>query len=203
MHKRACAWVCADILRNNISNESGINCQRLAPLMLLFLPLWQLCWTVQGSTADTKKILWQLSSLLSWRWNLTASGLVNVMNFLFLLHYQLSASFSRDVTILCQAWLHTVKVKCSGVSIHYFQAFVFANATHTHTHSDTSIPRVLSLFVFRSAAVQGEVGTVRAYSICALRFLSRSPGFLFRVFIKLKSWTTHYFPLHLAENRKE
>lgn len=98
--KHAYARVCADILCNNISDESGINCQRLAPLMLLFLPLWQLCWTVRSSTGDTKKILWQSSSLLSWRCNLAASGLANAMNPLSLLRYQLSASFSRDITIL-------------------------------------------------------------------------------------------------------
>lgn len=73
--------------------------------------------------------------------------------------------------------------------------------TLQHTHSDTSIPRVLSLFVFRSA-VQGGSGTARAYSICSLHFLSRSPGFLFQVFIRLKSWTTHCFPLALGREQK-
>lgn len=49
---------------------------------------------------------------------------------------------------------------------------------------------------------RGEVGTARAYSLCALRFLSWSPGILFRVFIKLKSWTTHCFPLVLGREQK-
>ena len=108
----ACAhvWVCADILCNNISDESGINCWRLAPLMLLFLPLWQLCWTVQRSTGDTKKILWQSQRLLSRCCNLTASGLVNVMNLFSLFHYQLSASYICDTTILCK--IHTNSSKC-------------------------------------------------------------------------------------------
>lgn len=160
------------------SDESGINCERLAPLMLLFLPLWQLCWAVQSSTADTKKILWQSLSLLSLHCNLTASGLVNVMNPLSSLRYQLSSSFSRTITILCQIWIHTVKVTCNGVSIHYFQAFVIANGVYTHTHiySNTHIQTEVSLEscpclfsdrVSQSAAVQG--GSGYSESIQSLR----------------------------------
>lgn len=211
-----CVCICistrvhVDILCNNISDERGINCQRLAPLMLLFLPLWQLCRTVQSSTGDTKKILRQSSSRLSRHCSLTLLLSVNLMNPLSFLHYQLSASFTCDITILRQIGIHTVKVMCDCVSIHYFQAFVFANAVHAHTiihtfrhkYPSSPVPVCFQTEFPNLLRCRGEVGTARAYGICVLCFLSQSPGLLFRVFIKLKSWTTHCFPLTLGREQK-
>lgn len=56
----------ADILRNNIAYERRINCQRLTLLMLLFLSLWQLCRTLQGSRSNTKNNHLSCLSLAVW-----------------------------------------------------------------------------------------------------------------------------------------
>lgn len=88
------------------------------------------------------------------------------------------------------------------VSTHYFLVIcVCKRFTHISTHicnthiqmhvSPESCPCLFSDFS-NLRWCRGK--WVKRDSICVLRFLSRSPGFLFRVFIKLKSWTTHNFP---------
>ncbi len=127
-----------------------------------------MCWRFQRSTADSESltlILVSASQSCCFRMN------VNVTNFVSLLVHQLSVSLSRK-------YYSHVKLECteksssqwckhslfSGICVCKCCTHIHTRThTHTHTHtyskthSDMSIPRVLSLFVFRSA-VQGGSG---------------------------------------------
>jgi len=82
-------WVCADILCNNIADKSRINCQSLAPWMLLFL-----------------QILWQSSS---WRCNLAFSRF-GERHEASLLAPMSSASLGGDITIFSTFWTRNLRL---------------------------------------------------------------------------------------------
>lgn len=140
-----CVWICCASESLQWCIWWKLKLSKIGSINASFLLLWQLC------TGDTKKILWRSLPRLCLCCCLTAFGLVHAQDRLSFLHYQLCASSTPDINISSQIRLKA-KVRYDR-SVCYFcwNAVHVDKRTHIleYAHLDTSIPRVLSLFVFR------------------------------------------------------